>query len=397
MESISNIELTDEQIFALMDIENWWHKQDKQVLEITGGPGTGKTFLVKYFADRIGLTDDDILYIAFSGKAVSVMARNGLPAKTIHSSIYNYQEVYAKDENGHVIMKENGKPKKTFEFVLKEKLSKKYKLIVIDEGSMVGERVAKDILTFGLPIICLGDLNQLPPVMDKSFFLKDPDIRLTKIMRQKEGDPIVWLSEQVLAGRELKYGVYGNSAVIRKNDVTEYMLKNVDIIITGTNSLRNEINKQFRSTIKKLSNLEFPYIGEKVVCVKNNWNISIDNGVFLTNGTTGFIDNVYRSTYNKYSIMIDFRPDFTKSVFKNLRVDYNHLMGLTEKEESKFDMSKFLNSFEFGYAITTHKAQGGGWGSVMFMAENFFRNSTDRKRFLYTGITRAIDQVIIVQ
>ena len=55
-------------------------------------PGRGKTFLVRYLIDRVGLSYDEVLFVAFMGKAASQLARNGLPAKTIHSAIYKYEK-----------------------------------------------------------------------------------------------------------------------------------------------------------------------------------------------------------------------------------------------------------------------------------------------------------------
>ena len=312
---------------------------------------THNTTIIKYFINRIGLDLDDVLFTSFSGKAVSVMARHGLPAKTIHSAIYDYNEVYARDENGNIIMKTNNKPKKTFAFTLKPKLPKKYKLIVVDEGSMVGEKLAIDLISFGLPMIILGDLNQLPPVMDRGYFLKEPDYILTKIMRQNENDPIVWLANQILQGRKLSYGVYGNSSVIRKDEVNEYVLKHADIIITGTNALRTRINNFFREDILKYENLDYPHIGERVICKKNDWSREIDNGIFLTNGTTGFVEDIDRGSYNKYSMSMDFRPDFSKKVFSQVKFNYNHMFG---KSESDSWALRTLNTFEFAYAITAH-------------------------------------------
>ena len=224
-------ELNNEQIFALYKLEHWWNESTKQVFEISGYGGTGKTTLVRYLIERIGLTDKEVLFVAFMGKAASVLSRMGLPAKTIHSTIYNYEKVLARDENNKIIFNDKGKPKLIGKFVKKEKLDKKIKLIVLDEGSMVDEKTGLDLLSFGIPTIVLGDLNQLPPVFGKPFFLQNPDVTLTEIMRQAEGNPIIFLEQQVLNDKPLKIGVYGNSAVISKNDIDEYYFRETDIVL----------------------------------------------------------------------------------------------------------------------------------------------------------------------
>lgn len=87
---MENFEPNDEQIFATYIGENWYHRMEKQTLEISGPAGSGKTSLVRYLIERLKLDIDDVLFCAFSGKAVSQLAKHGLPAKTIHSAIYEY-------------------------------------------------------------------------------------------------------------------------------------------------------------------------------------------------------------------------------------------------------------------------------------------------------------------
>ena len=390
---ILSIELNTEQIHAIYDMEHWWHSRDKQVFEISGAAGTGKTTLVRYLIERLGLTYDEVLFVAFMGKAASQLSRNGLPAQTIHSAIYDLEKVPARDENGKLILKENGKIKFTRKFVLKEQISKHLKLIVLDEGSMVNEEIGRDLMSFHLPIIVLGDLNQLPPVFGNPFFLRQPDVILRKIMRQAEGDPIIYLSQEILAGRRLRPGVYGETSVVRKEDINDGNMLNANIIITGTNKLRYDINTYYREHLKKIDNLSIPQYGEKIICRKNNWRQMIDNGVFMTNGTTGFVDYVDRASYNGKKLTIDFRPDFTKSVFKNVTFDYLHLFAKPGEEEPQ---NYYDDKIEFAYAITVHSSQGSQWDNVLFMDEAYMmRDEFSRKSFEYTGITRAKSKLIV--
>ena len=106
------IELNKEQIYAVYQGETWFKSQTNQVFEISGPAGSGKTTLILYLIEQLGLSLEQVLFIAYMGKAACRMALNGLPAKTIHSAIYRYEKVIARDEEGKIIYNENGKVKK---------------------------------------------------------------------------------------------------------------------------------------------------------------------------------------------------------------------------------------------------------------------------------------------
>lgn len=354
---------------------------------------THNTTIVKYFIERLGLTFNNVLFMCYMGKAATQLARNGVPAKTIHSSIYDYEEKVVRNEKGYIEFNDDGKIKVKKDFVLKHTLGKKIKLIVIDEASMVNEKIAKDILSFNIPVVALGDLNQLPPVFGNPYFLLTPDVTLHQVMRQAEGSPIIYLAQKVLNNEDLKVGVYGASFVIPKTDVTDFHFKKADIVITGTNRLRNNINDYYRENLKGIKQLDYPHINEKVICCKNNWDMCLDKTIYMTNGTTGFVDYIYKDSYNKRTMQMDFRPDYTKKVFRHVEFDYHHMFN-NESESSSYNY--FYDKFEFAYAVTCHKVQGSQYPYVLYMHEDFMKSEEDRRKLLYTAITRASETIGVV-
>ena len=107
-----NITLTNEQVYAIYKLEHWWHSRDNQLFEISGGAGTGKTTLIRYFIEKLGLDYENVLFIAFMGKAASQMAKHGLPAKTVHSAIYDCVEKTEKDKDGFPIFRKKWESQK---------------------------------------------------------------------------------------------------------------------------------------------------------------------------------------------------------------------------------------------------------------------------------------------
>lgn len=394
------IELNNDQIFANYKLEHWYKTQDSQVFEIAGGAGTGKTTMILYFIQRIGIPLDHVLFVSYMGKAVSRMIQSGLPARTIHSTCYTYEKEVARDENGKMIIHENGKPKMIWVQHLKDHISSKIELIVIDEGYTIPEQNAKDVISFGKPTVVLGDSNQLAPPFGRPYFLQNPDVTLHQIMRQEEGNPIIYIANQILNRESLKEGVYGNSAIIRKRNLTDYQLRHADVVITATNRLRGAINDLFRGTFQGYQDLEIPHYGEKIICRRNDWSKFIANNgeIYLTNGTTGFVDYIDKRSYNGKNLIIDFKPDFggNKS-FHNLKIDLNRLNQELGKKTDDTWIAPDVDVFEYAYALTAYSAQGSQWDNVTVLQEdNWFHNNDDYYRLLYSAVTRAVNGLTFV-
>lgn len=367
-------------------------KSDKQYFSLSGPAGSGKTTILRYLVEYIGLGIDRVACAAYVGKAVTVLNKHDMNARTIHSLIYVPTVVTDTDENGRPLLDRDGDPITTIKFFKRDELDYPYALIIIDEASMVNDSLRDEILSFGVPVIFVGDCNQLEPIFGKGSVMLFPDFRLTQIMRQKENDPIIQLSQMAIKNLPYQPGVYGKSRVITELTIDKRLLTDYDVIIVGTNKRRESINGYIRSHLLGLHSI-FPIVGERMICRQNNWNISIGDGLFLTNGTAGDVMDVYKVKSNKY-FTIDFKADASGQTKKNIKVDLQYLKSSPD-ERKLMGMTKY-NKFEYGYAITAHLSQGSQYPRVLFIDEPFGGDLENRCKLRYTAITRASESIDIL-
>lgn len=390
------IELNTQQKQGVDDAYIWYKNQMSQLWELSGPAGSGKTSVVSFLTEKLGLSSGEVLFMAYIGKAAMVLSMKGNFAKTIHSGIYELVDVPILDDDGRVVFK-NGRARTKKKFKKRDFIGKNIKLIVIDEASMVPIDIAQDILSFGIPVIALGDLNQLPPVFGKPFFLRNPDCILTEIMRQAKDNPIIVLSQMALSGVDIPCGRYGKQClVIDSSKVTDEMMTRASIMICATNATRDNINYHMRHNVYGIDK-RLPVIGDKLICRKNNWNESI-KGISLINGLVGYVENVDLSSLKKGKINIDFRPEFFDTdMFMDLPIDVEYLfMSREEKNNLQYSPFDRTNKFEFGHGITTHLSQGSQYENVLLFEEHM-GDREFRKKLLYTGITRASEGLIIAK
>lgn len=390
-------ELNPQQGNAVKRGVKWFRSgSSKQTYEISGPAGSGKTTIIKQMEHELGLEPEEVLYIAYVGKAAQNLALKGHNARTIHSALYTMEDIPKIDIYGNYVLK-NGRKVTYRSFIKREHISPNIKLIVVDEGGMVDIGMRNDILSFGIPTIVLGDLNQLPPVFGKPGFLLEPDIILTEIMRQAEDSEIIWMSQLVLQGKEIPYGRYNNSIVIPYDEVKDEHLTSSDMIICGTNRTRENINNYMRESIYKYDDKYPVALGEKLVCRKNDWSRSIgeNNDIFLINGMIGHVKEIHLNTYNGKTIEIDFQPDFLDNDFyRHLRIDLEYLKTPAYEEYSSLNHS--LARMQRGNVITVHLSQGSQYPTV-FYHRDFFNRKKYQRALDYTAITRAEKNIILVR
>ena len=262
-------QFTPHQDAALKAVADWLAAKPGRgntppVFRLFGYAGTGKTTLAQHIAEAV---DGKVLFAAFTGKAALVMRQKGCEsASTIHALIYRTRE--------------SGAETPSFE-LWDEAPASKAKLIVIDECSMVDEELGRDLMSFGVPVLVLGDPAQLPPVSGGGFFTAgEPDAMLTEVHRQAENDPIVRLSMAVRAGETLAPGAWGDTEVVPKSALDPARVLGADQILVGRNATRRAYNNRMRERRRFAEPL--PVAGDKLVCLRNNKKKALFNGGLWT-------------------------------------------------------------------------------------------------------------------
>ena len=366
---------------ALKAVSRWLKDGRTPIFRLFGYAGTGKTTLAKYFAEHV---DGEVLFAAFTGKAAQVLrARGAKNARTIHSLIYRPKgEEEVSDE-------ETGKTTVSPLFSLnRQSPLAQAALIIIDECSMVDEALGKDLMSFGTPILVLGDPGQLPPISGGGFFTEhEPDILLTEIHRQARDNPIIDLAMQVREGREIMHGDYGAAQVIGKNEVDRDMVLEADQVLVGINRTRRRYNQRLREL--KGFDQTYPQAGDKLVCLRN------DPAKGLLNGSLWQVMTSSKETV-KPGINLLVRPEDDDMDRGSAKIKLLKSAFDDPDLEVPWQTKKRYDDFDYGYALTVHKAQGSQWNSVVLFDESFaFRDS--RERWLYTAITRAAERLVIVR
>lgn len=444
--------LTKQQTEAIKAIKEWYKQAEGgSIFTLSGYAGVGKTYLINYIIenDILGINQDEIAFCAPTGKAASLLTIKGLPASTIHSLIYVpiVETKIINTENGEVLKK------KIIRFEKKKILDRNYKLIIIDEISMVNKKELKNLQSFDIPILAIGDDFQLPPIGEDNGLLKNPDYKITEVVRQALDNPIIKIATEIRNGNYVPNGHYGTVLIEKKKNLDEkiidHFLLNSDQVLCGTNKSRHELNKR----IRELNGIDtekhiLPIKGEKMICLLNNNEEYIfynNKTVMLSNGMTGYIENIKYDIVEETDLFsIDFRPDFIEKEnnvkFNELIVDdgvfttkektfkyetrqpiYKNKLGeLTFKKIKKDNSAEglesylnkllreirlrdastilYINRFDFGYAITVHKSQGSQYDKVTIFDESYImKNKIDRRKWLYTAITRAIKKAVIIR
>ena len=354
---------------ALTAVSRWLKAGKPQVFRLFGYAGTGKTTLARHIAESV---DGDVVFAAFTGKAAHVLRAKGCKdASTIHSLIYRSR---GEDENGPT-------------FALNDdSAAGKSALIIIDECSMVDEEIGRDLLSFGTPVLVLGDPAQLPPIAGGGYFTAaEPDVMLTEVHRQAADNPIIRMSMIVREGGRLEEGLYGASRVVGRDAIDHEDVLAADQVLVGRNVTRRNYNARIRQLLERAGPV--PVAGDTLVCLRN------ERKRGLLNGSLWSVDKVRRPRKGLLRYVLS--PDDGGSAKANTLVTINPAFFDGTADALSLAERRRSDEFDFGYVLTVHKAQGSQWDNVVLFDESFaFREN--RARWLYTGITRAASQLTVV-
>ena len=389
---IDNIEVKIEKLEHFFDINynDEQKKAIKQAIEknfsiITGGPGTGKTTIIKGIVELYKMITgysyeklvERLVLLAPTGRASKRMSEAcAYPASTIHR-----------------YLKWN---KETNEFGLNERNKANCEFVIIDETSMIDSHLMANFfkaMSYNVKLVFIGDYNQLESVGPGNI-LKDlidsemiNTIFLKEIYRQDQNSYITQLAYEVNTGEmteeflnkkdDYNFIKCENIDVLKAcSDIAKkaidkgYDLKNVQILApiykgdAGIDNLNKVLQKIFNpASNDKNETYDADIIyreGDKVLQLENR----IDDNVF--NGDIGFIKKIQGT-----EITIDFDGNIVKYKPK----DYK--------------------AIKHGYAISIHKSQGSEFEIVIMPIINNYRMMLYRK-LVYTGITRAKKSLILV-
>ena len=383
--------LSTDQAAALTAIGKWLKDQNKPFLTLGGYAGTGKTTLMAMLRQILHTNRPEmkVAFAAYTGKASLVLKKRLREAKilqskdtvsTLHSLMYRRKE-----------RKDGG--------VYWEKRDEiKCDLLIIDEASMVNEDIWQDALSFGKPILAVGDHGQLPPINSNFNLMAEPELRLDKIWRQAADSPIIKLATLARTTGIIPIGDY--SYTVRKlsrannetGDVIEEILHSHDndtMVLCGYNNTRLRLNSHVRQ-LKGYENPQ-PQRNDVVVCLRNNH----DSG--LVNGQLGIIEAITPADNDLDKLWWYMVADFDGQRFEGYVPREQFNTPTTMSRSPKRDKGEITGLFDFGYGLTVHKAQGSQAKRVLVFEERFSQMSDeDWRRWLYTAITRAEEELYIV-
>lgn len=353
---------------------------------ITGGPGTGKTTLLRAVVAILKAKKVHVTLASPTGRASRRLAESArLPAQTIHRLLH--------------LDPATGEP------AYNRKKPLRTGFVIVDEVSMLDHQLAANLLEAIPPeahLLLVGDADQLPSVGPGNFLAEliqsrvFPVVRLQQVFRQGERSSIVWTAHEILRGNQTLAGTLATAPLHEGRDLQ---------------LLKSESNEQTREHLTRLFRHEIPssyprldlfmdvqllvpmHRGESGIGQMNLWLQDLLNPVDdLAPQLRGFREgDKVMQTRNHYEKQL-FNGDVGKidkihPVDGSISIRFDNRLVTLEAEE--------LHDLQLAYAVTVHKSQGSEYPIVIFLVLNQFFPMLQRN-LLYTGITRGRKQVYLI-
>lgn len=390
-------------------IQGWIaDKQSEDWMFYLGGfAGTGKTYLLGHIINNLPAPP---LCLAPTGKAASVLQKKlrDVPVSTVHSALYRpvapdlnqlakLEEKLLNDPQNEAIKQAVREEKARIAALPVSFSSKDYvairpgDLVVIDEASMVTNRMLDDLEKTKAKVLFVGDPGQLPPVGDIGYFSSQrPDVMLTEVQRQALDNPIIQLSMMIRKGEPIPKQIENDHILRRPRHGFELeKLIESDQILTGRNAIRRKLNRICRKLHGRNESI-WPVAGEKLICLKNlvyggTWFI---NGVQCVAVSDATLDT---ASYDR-TVTVEYEGRTVTNVpFYHYPFEVHYHK---DAQDEPWAARTGLCELDYGYAITVHKSQGSEWASVILVDDEMnIDDRSFRKRWLYTAVTRAKERL----
>jgi len=354
------MKLTPSQQLALDKISA--HTQGRFLLR--GPAGSGKSTLMKEAIEVLG---EGVTLLAPTGKAaVRLRETTGRHATTIHSVIYN---VWRKDRE--------------LKFSLKQGEIGAGDTAIVDEASMVTDRMASDLEKIFPQVFYIGDHYQLPPVKADDWFGTTPaDAELTEVMRQALDSPILSLVTAIRQGKPSPMACESDALTIRSTaNIADLM--EADQVICATNATRLSLNKLIRGKHGRMSPV--PIVGDRLI---NLLNRAIGE-TYVCNGAQMTVEGVAGELYN---VRLDSGEVLTRVELSLEPPEFQRLGQVPQRSGPP------LLYVDYAYAVTCHKAQGSQWPSVLVYDDSgYMKGKGDRMRWAYTALSRPSKKLVWIR
>ena len=438
------------EFFKRMDFFLLKKPEEKPVFVLKGYAGTGKTSLTSALVKVLPKMDMRSLLLAPTGRAAKVMSNySGRAAYTIHKIIYKPKGDPGTMGGGFILQKNYFKDTV---FIVDESS------MLADDGGMSGN-LLWDLIQYVFSgkdnrLLLIGDTAQLPPVgseyspaLDSEYLLRqyrlDADqIELSEVMRQRLESGILFnataLREQLLKQEpQVKIQTQNFPDIFkmtseRLEDGLRYAYDKYGTENTTIVTRSNKSAVQFNLYIRRVIHFYEEEInaGDRLMIVKNNYTYMAESEKvnFLANGDMVEVMKIrnFEEMYGLRFATLELRlldypeepffeakvildtlyspsPSLTREQYRTLydlvSQDYADVANKTERMEL-IRKDPYLTALQvkFAYALTCHKAQGGQWKAV-FVDQGFLNEEQvdrDFVRWLYTAITRATDELYLV-